>query len=48
MDSVIIQIKAIYNAMYLNIMSEMMKELKLPQLIDKLVPVAEQCKIVAK
>ncbi|MEG0260931.1 MAG: IS1634 family transposase [Lysinibacillus sp.] len=39
-----IQIKAIYNAMYLNIMSEIMKELKLPQLIDKSVPVAEQCK----
>ncbi|MFJ7982203.1 hypothetical protein ACIQ1D_18235 [Lysinibacillus xylanilyticus] len=38
-----IQIKAIYNAMYLNIMSEIM-ELKLPQLSDKLVPVAEQCK----
>lgn len=30
--------------MYLNIMSEIMRELKLPQLIDKSVPVAEQCK----
>lgn len=38
-----INIHAIYPATYLNMVSQLMKELKLPTLIDRLVPIDAQC-----
>jgi len=39
-----IQMDAIYQASYLNIMSAIMKELKLGELVDRLVPIDAQCR----
>ncbi|MEK4165175.1 IS1634 family transposase [Anoxybacillus sp. FSL W8-0104] len=38
-----VQIRAIYESSYLNIISALFKDLDLPQLIDRLVPVDPQC-----
>jgi hypothetical protein len=38
-----VRIHAIYQVSYLNILSEIMKQLGLPQLLDRLVPVDPQC-----
>ena len=40
-----IQMDAIYQASYLNMMSAIMKELKLGELVDRLVPVDAQCRM---